>query len=162
MIDYATPIPTLLDKVKHASDDELIRLLENAKAKLPDTLWLVDAIVTEQVGRGGLRNMNPNSVREIILKYARRGQTCTYKAIADKLGLEWSQAYRRMPKILGQVSEMEHDSGRPLLTAIVVAQSGKCGDGFFEMARRTGAKITDNQRFQEEEQRRVFDYWSKE
>jgi hypothetical protein len=65
-----------------------------------------------------------------------------------------------MPKILGQVSEMEHGSGRPLLTAIVVAQSGKCGDGFFEMAGRTGARIIDNQRFQEEEQRRVFDYWS--
>jgi hypothetical protein len=160
MIDYATPNPTLLDKVKLMSDDALTRLLENAKAKLPETQWLVDAIVAEQVGRGGLRNMNANSVREVILKYARRGETCTYKTIADELSIKWSQAHRPMPKILGQVSEMEHGSGRPLLTAIVVAQSGKCGDGFFEMAGRTGARIIDNQRFQEEEQRRVFDYWS--
>jgi hypothetical protein len=66
MIDYATPNPTLLDKVKLMSDDALTRLLENAKAKLPETQWLVDAIVAEQVGRGGLRNMNANSVRECL------------------------------------------------------------------------------------------------
>jgi hypothetical protein len=159
MIDYATPDPALLEKVKSASDEALTRFLANARAKLPDTQWLVDAVVSEQVSRGGLRNMNANSVREIIIKYARAGRTCTYKTIADELGLEWNQAHRPMPKILGQVSEMEHDFGRPLLTAIVVSQSGRCGDGFFEMARRTGAVITDHQNFQEEEQRRVFEYW---
>ena len=159
MIDYATPNPALLDKVKGASDAELTRFLENANAKLPETQWFVDAIVAEQLERGGIRNMNANSVREIILRYARRQEICTYKGIADELGLEWSQAHRRMPMILGQVSEIEHDSGRPLLTAIVVSQSGKCGNGFFEMARRVGAKITDNQIYQEEEQCRVFDYW---
>lgn len=161
MIDYAKPNPALLDKVKRASDDELTRFLENAKAKLPETQWFVDAIVKEQVNRGGLRNINANSVREIILRYARRRETCTYKAIAHELDLKWSQAHRRIPKILGQVSEMELGSGRPLLTAIVVAQNGKCGDGFFKMARRNGASITDNQTFQEEEQTRVFEYWSK-
>ena len=115
--------------------------------------------MAEQVERGGLRNMNANSVREIILRYARRGETCTYKAIADELGMEWNQAHRPMPKILGEVSEMEHDAGRPLLTAIVVAKNGRCGDGFFEMAKRTGASIFDKETFQQEEQQRVFDYW---
>lgn len=133
MIDYAAPNPALLEKVKRATDDELSRLLKNANAKLPETQWLVDAIITGQVDRGGVRNMNADSVREIILRYARLQETCTYKSISDELGLKWTQAYRRMPKILGQVSEMEHDSGRPLLTAIVVSQSGRCGHGFFEM-----------------------------
>lgn len=54
---------------------------------------------------------------------------------------------------------MEHSKGRPLLTAIVVSQKGICGSGFFEMSRRGGAQFTDEARFQDEEQKRVFAYW---
>lgn len=159
MPDYSKPNPILLNQVKSASDAELSRYLVNAKAKLPHAQWFVDAIVTEQVSRGGFQNMTADSVREIILKYARMGKTCTYKTISDELGIEWSQAHRRLPPILGQVSEMEHDYKRPLLTAIVVSQKGNCGDGFFEMAKRAGVNFVDRDKFQEEEQRRVFDYW---
>ena len=159
MADYSKPNPNLLEKVKSASDAELARFLVNAKAKLPHAQWFVDAIVTEQVSRGGFRNMTADSVREIILRYARQEKTCTYKTIADELGIEWAQAHRRLPPILGQVSEMEHDYKRPLLTAIVVSQKGDCGNGFFEMAKRAGVDFVDRERFQEKEQRRVFDYW---
>jgi hypothetical protein len=159
MPDYANPDPTLLEKLKSVSDADLAMFLENAKAKLPDARWFVDAIVTEQVNRGGFRNMTADSVREIILRYARRGECCTYKNISDELGIGWSQAHRRMPPILGQVSEMEHDCDRPLLTAIVVSQKGKCGGGFLEMAKRAGANFTNRERFQAEEQSKVFEYW---
>lgn len=160
MVDYGTPNPDLLERIRDASDDELSRYLENAKAKLPAAQWLVDAVVTEQFNRGGLRNMNANTVRDIILRYARQGVTCTYKTIANELGIEWNQAHRRMPVILGQVSELEHQAGRPLLTAIVVSQSGRCGNGFFEMVRRNGVHFVDERKFELEEQQRVFEFWA--
>lgn len=159
MVDFSKPNPDLIRKMRESSDDELFRYLENAKGKLPDAQWFVDAIVNEQVERGGLRNLNANSIREVILKFARQGKTCSYKMIADELGVSWEQAHWRLPGILGEVSEMEHAQGRPLLTAIVVSQEGKCGSGFFEMARRNGAVITGEARFQDEGQQRVFAYW---
>lgn len=160
MPDYTKPDPDLLEKVRTASDGSLRTFLRNARAKLPDAQWFADAIVAEQLRRGGLQNINANSVREVILQYAKRRKTCTYKTIAEELGVEWSQAHWRLPKILGEVSEMEHGCGRPMLTAIVVSQKGKCGGGFFEMARRAGTVFSDEERFQEEEQQGVFDYWS--
>lgn len=159
MVDFSMPDPDLIQKMQASSDDELFRYLENAKKKLPDAQWFVDAIVNEQVERGGLRNLNANSIREVILKFAKLGKTCSYKTIADELGVTWEQAHWRLPGLLGEVSEMEHSKGRPLLTAIVVSQKGICGSGFFEMSRRGGAQFIDEARFQDEEQIRVFAYW---
>ena len=159
MVDFSKPNPELMRRMQASSDDELFRYLENAKGKLPNAQWFVDAVVEEQVKRGGLRNLNAESVRNVILDYAKQGQTCTYKMVADGLGVSWEQAHWRLPGVLGQVSEMEHSKGRPLLTAIVVSQAGKCGSGFFEMACKNGAVMTDEARFQDEEQKRVFAYW---
>ena len=159
MVDYSKPNPELIRKMQSSTDDELFRYLENAKRKLPDTRWFVDAIVEEQVKRGGLRNLNAESVRKVILEHAKRGQTCTYKTVADGLAVSWEQAHWRLPSVLGEVSEMEHDRGHPFLTAIVVSQKGDCGGGFFEMARKAGASFTDDAKFQDEEQQRVFEFW---
>ncbi len=157
--DYSKPDFELIDRVRSASDEGLSRYLENAKRKLPDTRWLVDAIAQEQIKRGGLQNLTAESVRQVILEHARAGRTCTYKMIAEALGVSWEQAHWRLPSILGQVSEMEDGVGRPLLTAIVTSQKGVCGDGFFQMARRNGHKFGDKTEFQRQEQQGVFDYW---
>jgi hypothetical protein len=113
----------------------------------------------EQIKRGGLSNLTVESVRLVILENARAGRTCTYKLIAEALGVFWEQAHWRLPSILGQVSEMEDGIGRPLLTAIVTSQKGVCGDGFFQMPRGIGHKFLDKAEFQRQEQQRVFDYW---
>lgn len=120
--DYSKPDPDLIERVRSASDDDLLRYLENTKRKLPDPLWLVDVIAEEQIKRGGLRNLTIESVREAILEHARAGQTCTYKTIAETLGVSWEQAHWRLPSILGQVCETEDRNGRPLLTVIVTSQ----------------------------------------
>ena len=109
MVDYSEPNPKLIRKMQLSSDDDLFGYLENAKRKLPDTQWFIDAIVDEQVKRGGLRNLNAESVRKVILEHAKRGQTCTYKTVGDGLGVSWEQAHWRLPSVLGEVSEMEHD-----------------------------------------------------
>jgi hypothetical protein len=157
--DYSEPDPELIERVRSATDEELSRYLENANRKLPDTRWLVDVIAQEQIKRGGLHNLTAASVRQVILKHAREGRTCTYKMIAEALRVSWSQAHWRLPAILGQVSEMEDGVGRPLLTVIVTSQKGVCGDGFFQMARRNGHKFGDQAEFQQQEQQRVFGYW---
>jgi hypothetical protein len=159
--DYSEPDPAILDRVRKATDEELYRYMENAKRKLPTTQWLVAAITQEQVKRGGIINLNANSVREIILKYARSRQTCTYKMIAEELSVSWPQAHWRLPPILDEVSTFERAAGRPLLTAIVTSQKGMCGDGFFEMAMKEGFEVNDKLRFQENEQKRVFEYWGR-
>lgn len=158
--DYSQPDPKVLDSVHNATNDQLCTMLENAKRKLPATQWLVDAITNEQVRRGGLINLNANSVRAVILRYARSGQTCTYKTIAEELSVEWPQAHWRLPPVLDEISTFERAAGRPLLTAVVTSQKGLCGDGFFEMAIREGFNVGDKERFQNNEQQRVFDYWA--
>ncbi len=157
--NYAEPDSELIERVRSASDEKLSRYLENAKRKLPDTRWLVDVIGKEQLKRGGLHNLTAESARQIILKHAREGRTCTYKMIAEALGVSWSQAHWRLPAILGQVSEMEDGVGRPLLTAIVTSRKGVCGDGFFQMARRIGHRFSDKAEFQRQEQQRVLHHW---
>ena len=159
--DYSKPDPELIERVRSAEDDDLLKYLVNAKKNLPDTLWLVDVIVEEQIKRGGLRNLTAESIRHIIQEHARAGRTCTYKMIAEALDVSWEQAHWRLPKFLDQVSVMENDGGRPLLTAIVTSQKGDCGGGFFKMARRNGHTFFDNAEFQRKEQQRVFDYWTK-
>jgi hypothetical protein len=157
--DYSKPDPELIERVRSAPDEQLSIYLENAKRKLPATQWLVDAIADEQVSRGGLRNLTADSIRQVILTYARSGRTCSYKTIANELGVSWEQAHWRLPGLLGDVSRMEHDKARPFLTAIVVSQKGDCGGGFFEMARKSGASFIDETQYQDEEQQRVFEYW---
>ena len=157
--DYSEPDPALIERVRSATDDELSGYLENAKRKLPDTRWLVDVISQEQIKRGGLQNLSAESARQVILEHARTGRICTYKMLAEALGVSWEQAHWRLPRILGQISEMEDGIGRPLLTAIVTSQKGVCGGGFFQMAKRNGHKFSDKAEFQRQEQQRVFDYW---
>jgi hypothetical protein len=159
--DYSESDPELVERVRSAEDDELAGYLENAKRHLPQTQWLVDVIAQEQLKRGGTQTLTPDSVREVILKHAREGRTCTYKLIAESLGISWSEAHWRLPGVLGKVSEMESGIGRPLLTAIVTSQKGSCGDGFFQMARQNGYgyKFRDRLEFQRQEQQRVFEYW---
>jgi len=158
-VDYSRPDPEKIEKLKTASDAELTSYLENAKRKLPDTQWFVDKIVEEQTRRGGIHNMNAHSVRDVIVKFAKVGETVTYKQVADALGVSWEQAHWRLPEYLGQACEMERSLGRPLISAIVVSQEGKCGTGFFQMAKSLGIVFNDEQKYQDQEQQRVFDYW---
>jgi len=106
-------------------------------------------------------NLNEKSVREIILQHARRGAKCTYKGITDQLSLDWSPVlFKPLWNILCNISETEYHDQRPLLTAIVVRGDDGCGKGFFELARRNGIDVDDEDQFEEDEQRRVFVYWS--
>lgn len=65
--------------------------------------------------------------------------------------------------MLGEISEDEHNAGRPMLTALVVTGKGIPGDVFFSVARSLGklasANPAEEMKFWMEEKRRVYDAW---
>ncbi|MFF9852712.1 hypothetical protein [Streptomyces litmocidini] len=69
--------------------------------------------------------------------------------------------FRTMFPALGNISAYEAKRGRPLLSALVVAQgSGTPGPGFVQMARYIGATVRDPEAYWEEELAAVVRFWS--
>lgn len=66
--------------------------------------------------------------------------------------------------LLGEISEDEHDHGRPMLSALAVsAVTGMPGEGFFKLARNLG-KLTNSTleakgQFWENERNAVYAVW---
>jgi hypothetical protein len=146
----------LLANIPKSTEAQLKVQLENAKRKLPESQWLVDAIsnyfVEEKV-------ITTESVREILVRSARIGKTITYKEIGDNFG-EWTKIHYKLTAALGPVGQYEEDAGRPMLTSIVVdAGTGMCGKGFFDLAKAFGRDFIDEDAFQSEERTLVFEYW---
>ena len=117
--------------------------------------------------------MNQKEIRNYLISRAKLGTTIHYGSLNQLLDTPYdlSNSYERhlLGEDLGEISEFEHSQGRPLLSAIVVAEDNKLsGVVFFEMA----AELEDNKenklfdpskkskkKYLEEEQKRVFEYW---
>lgn len=105
-------------------------------------------------------------LKEALVERAKIGATIQYGQLNEMLGcpynLEISSERTRMGDDLGDISEVENSQGRPLLSSIVVNTNGLSGVGFFEMAERLKlfepSKLS-KKKFQEQEQKRVFEYW---
>jgi hypothetical protein len=69
---------------------------------------------------------------------------------------------RQVGQVLGEVSEEEHQAGRPMLSAVAVNAAGFPGDGFYVLARRLG-KLTDHtseDAFLRSEREAVYGAWA--
>lgn len=82
---------------------------------------------------------------ERLKQVAREETTTTYGEVAPVVGLDMARPEdrSRMAELLDEISEAEHEEGRPLLSAVVVhAQGGESGgipgSGFFSMAKSLG------------------------
>ncbi len=101
---------------------------------------------------------------EIITVAKYRG-TITYQEIAKILCFPLTGNYMgsEIGHLLGEISEDEVNSGRPMLSAVAVNVSGKPGPGFFELARhlhRLGSENQDDEiQFWENELKSVYDTW---
>lgn len=158
--DFSKPDANILGRLPEASDDQLKSYSNNARRHLPDAQWLLEAVSAEQINRGGTISVNPHSVRELIIEYARRGDTLTYGEIAKRFNVSWPRIRHILPKHLGAICEIEHTNARPLLSCLVVDKNtGKCGDGFFKMAGILEIVVGDRDQYLRHEQQRVFDYW---
>lgn len=76
---------------------------------------------------------------ELVRAAQYRGIT-TYQDIAVIMGLPQKGAYMgaETGHILGEISEDEFRSGRPMLSAVAVGVNGKPGPGFYTLARDLG------------------------
>jgi hypothetical protein len=111
--------------------------------------------------------MNQKEIRNYLITRAKLGTTINYGSLNQLLDRPYdlTNSYERhlLGEDLGEISEFEHSQGRPLLSAIVVAEENKLsGIGFFEMAERLElfdpSKIS-KKKFLEQEQKKVIDYW---
>ena len=94
-----------------------------------------------------------------LITAARYRGTLTYPEVAEIMGITpmGSHMASQTGIILGEISEDEHNNGRPTLSAIAVSSTnGEVGPGFFWMAEQLGKLSSDAS---DEEKRR---YWEAE
>jgi hypothetical protein len=94
---------------------------------------------------------------ELVRAAQYRGVT-TYQDIAVIMGLPSSGSHmgRETGHILGEISEDEVESKRPMLSAVAVGVNGKPGPGFYALAKQLGLmKATDHELTFWEGQRRA-------
>lgn len=101
---------------------------------------------------------------ELVRAAQYRGLT-TYQDVAVILALPLTGSYMgsETGHILGEISEDEVQAGRPMLSAVAVAVSGKPGPGFFGLARDLGKLRPgeDEQEFWVAEGERVYVAWKR-
>ena len=88
--------------------------------------------------------------------------TC-YSSIAPLAGLDMTNpAHRReIGEILGEISQHEHDAGRPLLSAVVISRDTNMpGEGFFKLARDLSLFMAEDElSFFTKELEKVYAQW---
>jgi len=119
------------------------------------------------------RGTKYRGTKEYILVYAElvnaagyRGLV-TYEDIAQIMGIDCKGNYmaREVGQLLGEISQAEHEAGRPMLSALVVGVSGQPGSGFYRLARDLGKLENDSSegrgRFLLREREAVYANWAR-
>src|SRR5512141_2862155 len=108
------------------------------------------------------------ALRDKLIETAKARDTVTYGEVAPLAGLDLSRPDDRelVAGLLREICLHEHQQGRPLLAAIVVHKDdGNPGRGFYKLAelldRYAGGDAKSDRAFLEEEQERVWDYWTR-
>jgi hypothetical protein len=100
-----------------------------------------------------------------LLTAARHRGYVTYQEIAKVMGLPLTGSHMGSQTgwILGEISEDEHNVGRPMLSAVALSVRGKPGPGFFKLARDLGLLDTEagdpEMAFWEEQRTALYDLW---
>jgi len=98
-----------------------------------------------------------------LVQAARFQGLATYQQIASVAGLPPSGNYmqREVGQLLGEISEDEHDNGRPMLSALAVDTKGHPGPGFYSLASGLGARHAgeDKEAFWSRQRRALYEAW---
>ncbi len=99
-----------------------------------------------------------------LREVARNRNTLHYEDIAPLLGLRMADPADRVRigQILGEISKLETNAGRPMLSAVVTHKGDeRPGGGFFELAEVLGlVGGRDSETFFIHELKRVHDWWA--
>ena len=103
-------------------------------------------------------------IYEKLTEAAKKGDIINYADVAPLANLDMSLDKDRaeIGRILGDISSYEQENGRPLISAIMIHKhDGRPGIGFFHLAKELGLLKTgdDEDRFWNEEVKKVFAYW---
>lgn len=102
-------------------------------------------------------------LRNELVGIASAAKVVRYGELAPNYGLDMSlvQDRNEISRLLDEISVFEFNSGRPLLSAVVVhAGDGFPGGGFYEMAERLGVfDGIDREAFFIGELNRIHSYW---
>jgi hypothetical protein len=104
-------------------------------------------------------------VRQLLIGAARERTTVRYIPIARIMGLpdRGDHMARETGYMCGEISDAEHDAGRPMLSAVVIS-GARSGRGFFVLARALGLLATSsregNDRFWQNELEAVYRHWA--
>lgn len=105
-------------------------------------------------------------VYAMLISAAQRRSTVSYLEVAHVLGIKQPGHHmaRQVGQILGEISEDERASGRPMLSAVAIATTGYPGNGFFVLASRfgkySGSTTADKKQFWTRELDRVYSEWA--
>ncbi len=100
-----------------------------------------------------------------LITAAKYKGTISYQEIANIMGLPMRGSYMgsQIGHLLGEISEDEFNSGRPMLSAVAVNVHGEPGLGFYSLARDLGRldKVSDgvDKAFWESELQDVYETW---
>ncbi|MGO8450663.1 hypothetical protein ACC779_12200 [Rhizobium ruizarguesonis] len=85
----------------------------------------------------------------VLRQRAKRADPITYSDLVSKISAVRMEPHDpRLAHFLGEISAEEHESGRPLITALVVHKHDlQPGKGFFELARSRGYSFIDEIEF---------------
>ncbi len=105
------------------------------------------------------------TLRRFLIEVARQNRTTTYTEMARVLRaftpVRLEPPYSPMHAWLGNISRFEHESNRPLLSAVVVrVDSGRPGAGFFDLATNyLGFGYDDEDLFWKEQREDLHAIW---
>ncbi len=103
-----------------------------------------------------------------LITAARYRGTFTYQEVAKIMGLPLMGSHmgRETGVLLGEISEDEHNHGRPLLSAVAVNVNGLATGGFFSQAKYLGRLQEESEegkrQFWEKEKAAVYEAWKKD
>lgn len=103
-------------------------------------------------------------IYERLIDIARNKIVIYYEDLAPLVGLDMSLPpdRKRIGEYLDEINQHEHNTGAPLLTAVVVQKNTKFpGQGFFKLARAWGLfSGNDEITFYVNELKKVYTYWA--
>ena len=102
--------------------------------------------------------------RDAMVAVAARRRLIAYSdLVAEIRSLDLEPQEDRLAHLLGEISTVEHEAGRGMLTVVVVHKHGDQmpGPGFFQLARSLGHDTKDREAFWIGELEKVYAAWSR-
>lgn len=100
--------------------------------------------------------------RQILVECARQGEAIAYSELVGEMKtIRLEPDSNALAGMLGQISAAEYDSGRGMLTVLVIHKGGDMmpGRGFFELAEELGEVFDDDDELWITQFKKVIDAW---